>query len=252
MRLSTQSGRIRAYGWHRPLPSRRHIDRHGLLEISPITPFPRVTDLSNMLCPIRDQSTAGSCTSFALEPLLQYVTKAPAPLSELFIYFNERLAEGNPTQDNGANLSDGAQCCVTLGAPPETDWPYDLAQLATKPPDAAYMDALQFKAASDHSILTLRDMMGCLAQGFPFVVGITVYESFESDAVAASGVVPLPGPSEQNLGGHAVCVVGYDMTTEQFKVRNSWGTSWGQAGYFLLPFNYLTDSSLADDGWSLR
>jgi len=67
------------------------------------------------------------------------------------------------------------------------------------------------------------------------VVGFTVYESFEDDSVAKSGVVNMPLPGEKVLGGHAVCVVGYDDKTQRFRLRNSWGPGWGQKGYFTCP-----------------
>jgi hypothetical protein len=47
-------------------------------------------------------------------------------------------------------------------------------------------------------------MRGCLAEGYPFVLGFTVYESFESDTVAQTGIVPMPRSGEQVLGGHCV------------------------------------------------
>jgi C1A family cysteine protease len=93
-------------------------------------------------------------------------------------------------------------------------------------------------------------MKTCLASGFPIVVGISVYSSFESQAVATSGNVPMPNINkEQCLGGHAVLVVGYDDTSKHWIMRNSWGTSWGMAGYFTLPYMYLLDSNLASDLW---
>jgi C1A family cysteine protease len=59
----------------------------------------------------------------------------------------------------------------------------------------------------------------------------------------------MPGKDESVLGGHCVLAVGYDDATQLFKVRNSWGTSWGQAGYFQIPYAYLTNADLADDFW---
>ena len=47
-------------------------------------------------------------------------------------------------------------------------------------------------------------------RAIPFIFGFTVYESFESDAVARTGNVPMPEGDERTLGGHAMCVVGYD------------------------------------------
>ena len=95
-------------------------------------------------------------------------------------------------------------------------------------------------------------MKGCLAAGYPFVFGFAVYESFESKEVAQSGVVPMPKPGERVLGGHAVMAVGYDDEQRNFIVRNSWGSGWGQDGYFLMPYHYLHDPNLASDFWTVR
>ena len=82
--------------------------------------------------------------------------------------------------------------------------------------------------------------------------GFTVYESFESDAVAQTGNMPMPNSAEQVIGGHAVLAVGYDNEDRVFIVRNSWGEGWGDAGYFYMPYAYLLDDNLADDLWTIR
>jgi len=88
--------------------------------------------------------------------------------------------------------------------------------------------------------------------GLPIVLGISVYESFESQQVAKSGVVPMPANSEKLLGGHAILAVGYNDAEQRFVMRNSWGTSWGMQGYFTIPYAYLTDSNLCDDLWMIQ
>src|SRR5439155_20859076 len=98
----------------------------------------------------------------------------------------------------------------------------------------------------------LQQMIGCLASGFPFGFGFTVYESFESTAVARTGKVPMPGTREKVLGGHAVCAIGYRDSDRTFLCRNSWGTKWGMRGYFTIPYAYLTDQDLAADFWTIR
>jgi C1A family cysteine protease len=95
-------------------------------------------------------------------------------------------------------------------------------------------------------------MKGCLAAGYPFVFGFTVYESFESQEVAQTGHAPMPATTEQVLGGHAVVAVGYEDANQWFIVRNSWGTGWGMAGYFTLPYTYVTQPRLASDFWTIR
>jgi C1A family cysteine protease len=98
----------------------------------------------------------------------------------------------------------------------------------------------------------LSQMKGCLAAGYPFVFGFTVYESFESADVARTGVLQMPAPKEGVVGGHAVLAVGYDDKTQCFMVRNSWGASWGKRGYFTIPYSYLLSENLSDDFWTIR
>jgi len=95
-------------------------------------------------------------------------------------------------------------------------------------------------------------MKGCLASGYPFVFGFTVYDSFESTTVAQTGHAPMPQPGEKVAGGHAVAAVGYDDKNQWFIVRNSWGASWGLKGYFTLPYQYLLAADLSDDFWTIR
>jgi C1A family cysteine protease len=94
-------------------------------------------------------------------------------------------------------------------------------------------------------------MKACLARGFPFLLGFSVYESFESAAVARTGRVPMPGSREAMLGGHAVVCCGYTAKGE-WLVRNSWGAGWGEAGYFYFPQAYLLDENLSDDFWTVQ
>jgi C1A family cysteine protease len=101
-------------------------------------------------------------------------------------------------------------------------------------------------------ITTLDQLRGCLAAGYPFVFGFTVYESFESQQVASSGEAPMPKAGEKQLGGHAVLAVGYDEDQQRFIVRNSWGPGWGMKGYFTLPYPYLLQDTLSSDFWTIR
>jgi C1A family cysteine protease len=97
----------------------------------------------------------------------------------------------------------------------------------------------------------LREFLYALAEGFPFIFGFSVYDSFESQEVSRTGIVPLPRDSESFLGGHAVLAVGYDQIKRHFIVRNSWG-EWGDKGYCYMPFSYLTNPGLASDFWVIH
>src|SRR5262249_25089308 len=151
--------------------------------------------------------------------------------SRLFIYYNEREMEGTVSSDAGAQIRDGIKSVSERGDCPETQWPYEIDKFADRPTAGCYKSAFKYKAvAYQRLVQNLNQMKGCLASGFPFVFGFSVYESFESELVAKTGNAPLPGAGEQLLGGHAVMAVGYDDSHQWFYVRNSWGTDWGMDG----------------------
>ena len=173
--------------------------------------------------------------------------------SRLFIYYNERVMEGTVNEDSGAQIRDGIKSVAQQGDCPETLWPYDITKFAVKPPAQCYQQALKFKALQYQRLSQiLNQLKGCLASGYPFVFGFTVYSSFESQQVAQTGHAPMPSPPEASVGGHAVMAVGYDDSQNWFIVRNSWGVGWGMQGYFTLPYAYLLEQNLANDFWTIR
>ena len=173
-------------------------------------------------------------------------------LSRLFIYYNERAIEHSVRSDSGAMIRDGIKTLAKQGVCPEQKWPYVIAAFTKKPPAPCYTAAKQHTISSYHRIGSLNEMRACLAEGYPFVFGFSVYQAFESAAVAKNGVLNLPKRGERQLGGHAVCAVGYDDQAKRLLVRNSWGPRWGQKGYFTMPYDYAANRDLADDFWTIR
>jgi len=246
--------RIQRFGWTPDIP-----DARDFLYSAPqavLTTLPTKADLRKQCPPVYDQGQLGSCTAnsigaaFEFDQLKQGQTDFMP--SRLFIYYNERDIEGTVSSDSGAMIRDGMKSIAKLGVCSETTWPYDIAKFKKKPPAKAYTEALTHQALIYRRVTqALRQMQGCLAQGYPFVFGFTVYESFESAQVAKTGTVQLPAPGEATLGGHAVMAVGYDDSKQRFIVRNSWGPKWGMSGYFTLPYGYLTNPQLASDFWAI-
>jgi C1A family cysteine protease len=155
--------------------------------------------------------------------------------------------------DSGAMIRDGIKSVAAQGACQEPLWPYAAKKFKSKPAQRAYTDAAQHKVSSYQRVVRdVAQMKGCLAAGFPFVFGFTVYESFESEDVARTGQLPMPAPGEQVMGGHAVLAVGYDDAQSRFIIRNSWGPDWGMKGYFTMPYGYMTGRGLASDFWTIR
>jgi C1A family cysteine protease len=245
---------IARYGWQPDIPDHRDL---SYAVAKPLL-LPPVVDLRPKMPDIYDQGQLGSCTANAIAAAVQYSRRRQGFLndfvpSRLFIYYNERKMEGTIESDAGAQIRDGIKSVGHLGDCAETEWPYIESAFNIEPGAGCYSAAVKYRALDYWRVpRIMTQMKGCLAAGFPFVFGFSVYESFESAAVADGGVVPMPQSSEAMVGGHAVLAVGYIEATQRFIVRNSWGDGWGDKGYFYLPYAFLMDPSLSDDFWTVK
>lgn len=242
------------YGWKPDLPDHRDYKFSGTLTIPNL---PNKVDLRpNFNIPIYDQGNLGSCTANAIASLFRYTLlankKKDFDPSRLFIYYNERVMEGTVKEDAGAYIRDGIKSVNKQGVCSEKKWPYLISKFKNKPTQTSYTEAIKHTAISYARVnQTLNDLKLALYNNHPVVFGFSVYESFESDTVARTGIVPMPGKNDSLLGGHAVLLMGYDDSLNGFIVRNSWGDTWGQHGYFILPYAYVTSNNLADDFWTI-
>ena len=252
------------FGWIPDKPDKR--DRLRVTAI-PAT-LPSSIDLRKGFPAPYDQGELGSCTANAIAGALEFdqikqKLKYEFTPSRLFIYYNERVIEGQVDYDAGAAIRDGIKSVNAQGACPESDWPYNISKFADKPTAVAYKDAKLHKALQYERVsIDPTSIKTVLATGFPVVFGFTVYQSFMTPTVANTGVMPVPDLSRESVeGGHAVVMAGYndaswiDSTTKRpmppgWIVRNSWGTSWGCGGYFVMPYMYA-DPNLSDDYWHI-
>lgn len=207
--------------------------------------------------PIFDQLQLGSCTANAGVGAIMRLMKKEmvyvVMLSRLDLYYETRIIEGDPADDNGATLRDTMKAAAGSGVCLESLWPYGDGGTFASPPAGVGTDAARRKLKSYLAVSDVASMKASLALGFPVVFGISVYDSFESDQVAATGVIPMPGPNEGYLGGHALCAVGYRSSMGGVVIfRNSWGSSWGDHGYGYIPYAYLSNPDLASDFWTPR
>jgi len=208
--------------------------------------------------PVWDQGQLGSCTAHGTGAAYVMCSAgegfADGTPSRLFLYYGARSLEGTTGEDSGATCRDAVKAVAKFGAPDESDWPYDIKKFTSKPPAKAFTDgqshqALEYLGVSQST----QEMKAALAAGFPIIVGFSVYDSFESDAVAKSGLVDVPNKGEKQLGGHCVLLIGYDEANPHlWELRNSWGTDWGQDGYFRMAAAYLTNPRLSGDFWTIR
>ncbi len=257
---------LKKLGWKPDLPDQR--DLLYSASLARLRKLPEQVDLRKGCPPVYDQGEIGSCTANAIAAAVQFNRgkngqKPDFIPSRLFIYYNERVIERSVAYDAGATLRDGVKSVAKLGVCPESEWPYDdtgpieegaafpaKARAAQKPTAKCYRDALPHRVMSYHRIApVLAQMKACLADGYPFVLGFTVYSRWYERQTAD---ISMPGRNESAVGGHAVLAVGYDDASQRFTVRNSWGKKAGDKGYFYMPYAYLLDSSLARDFWTVR
>ena len=224
----------------------------SILDVYSAVKLPKSVDLRSKCPPIYDQFTIGSCTANAGVAARVMLNNLTTQLSRLDLYYDERVIENDVNQDGGAQMRDIGNALVKYGVCEESYFPYDITKFTNAPSVQANANALKYKIKSYYSVLTIADIKNVLAlKQQPVLVGIDVYESFESDVVAKTGIVPLPKKTEKLLGGHAVLSVGFDDKKKYFIMRNSWGSDWGDKGYFYLPYTYFT-KKFAYDFWVLQ
>lgn len=250
--------KISRYGWKPDLPDPRD---HIFGVSAPVTlpaSFDNSTDPA--MPPVWDQGQLGSCTGHGVGALVAFEVKQATGKdfmpSRLFIYYGERVIEGDVDQDNGAAIRDGIKVVNKLGCPAEADWPYDISKFTQKPPAAAFTNALAERAVSYARVPRSQIRQALVAKNL-VTFGFTVFSAFESQEMATHGILNLPQRGEQNLGGHCVAAVGYDDNKiigshrGAWKIRNSWGLGWGQKGYFWMPYAYTNSSRLSSDFWTV-
>jgi C1A family cysteine protease len=258
---------MRKYNWIKDTHDKRDYRFSKLPRfIRKLIPLPESVDLRPLCSPVVDQLAIGSCTGNALAGHFDFLqlkgiadTNKVMPeeydpkiffnSSRLFIYYNERLLEGTTDQDAGATIRDGIKTLAKWGCCRELTWMYDDANTFIKPNPTAYNEAIMHRIENYFRMSSIEEMKKCLADGYPFVFGMEVFESFESGYTAQTGSVNMPEDGERILGGHALMMCGYNDLMKCFLCRNSWG-SWGMSGYCWIPYDYI--SQYASDFWTIR
>lgn len=220
--------------------------------------LPPKVDLRQYLTEIEDQQNTNSCVANAVAGAYEYLVKKHEErdydVSRLFIYYNARDL-GGIEGDNGSMIADAIEGLRNHGACAEDSWPFAQGKVNKRPTDEAYEEAEQFVVEDMQLVpVNLTAWKNCLAEGYPIIFGISLYESF--DQHRKKGVVPLPTPKEasrESHGGHAMLCVGYSDPDRVFIVRNSWGANWGDNGYCYIPYDYLVNPKYNDgDCWIIR
>ncbi len=194
-------------------------------------------DLRGNFPEVYDQGKIGSCTANSLCSIFEY-DNINFRGSRLFLYYNERLLINETHIDNGAFLKDGIECLKTFGICKEIEFPYIIDNIYTKPPDNCYTNAKQ-NYLIDAIQIDKTMIKYWLNKNEPISAAILIFSNFMSYETANTGIVNMPTNTDVIIGGHAIIICGYDDKKQMFILRNSWGSYWGDKGYFYIPYEYI-------------
>jgi len=260
----------RRYGWRPQPPSPKDWKFKPRIEKEKLSVF---KNLHSLCKTVFDQLQEGSCVSNGVVDMMMMCMtiqkKAQVTLSRNFLYYNARLIEGTAAIDAGLIPRDAFASAATTGVVTEDLWPYNVQTLYTPPPASLYALSGKHRITSYLAVSQdLTSMLQCIEEGYPFGFGFSVFESFESEAVATSGNAPMPSPgNDPFVGGHFVVAIGQNQGPDRrfedgtiwpsrtFLCQHSWGPNWGMrsmAGCFTIPFDYVISPALASDIWTIR
>ena len=212
------------------------------------------------LPPLKFQGHLGSCVAHGVRFSIVAADMAiginvPIEPSRLHIYYHGRELMNTIDSDSGLTIRDGIKAAVKFGYCPEDLWPYsdDGATFKRKPPssveDIAKVNRVIKYQAVQQDATQLKSAI--VAEGLdtpkPVVFGFTCYQSIFQ---APNGDIQNPGIFDSMVGGHAICLCGFDDAKQRFLVAN-WWEGWGtQGGYGTMSYSYVL-SRLASDFWRI-
>lgn len=220
------------------------------------------TTLKPYVVEILDQGSTNSCVAHAWEQayrIRQGIAGGPwfsqwgkRLGSRLFGYRNSRRTHGEEHLDEGTYLRTYAKAVNVFGRPPEEAWPFIVRKVNALPAWNAYR--LAFDSSGPQSYYRIdsfgeeraRAVQAALSDRRPVVFGARIGAAFTQLGPTTRPVPPTLDPAKW-IGGHAMCLVGYDANGD-FEVVNSWSPSWGNKGYAKLSRSWVTWTG-SDDFW---
>ena len=219
---------------------------------------PQVIDLRPRFGPVRDQMQTSSCVGFAVAAAYEFLYPELAPLSPWWAYYHGRNGDHSVGWDRGCSIRLTLKGLRHLGIAPESGclFPvlyatapvpgsWEQARALMMPQDDAFDAALALSGCSYHRVAA-HHILDCLAEGYPVIAGIPVYESAFTAEVERTGVLPIPQSDDPLAGGHAILIVG--RKGDDWIFRNSWD-GWGDGGYGTIPQGYPLEGC---DFWTVR
>ncbi|MGE7988566.1 C1 family peptidase [Lysinibacillus fusiformis] len=227
--------------------------------VLPTFNVPKQMDYTDQMTPVRNQEVDGTCVGFSVVSVKEFLERKELgdggwkTLSPRYLFNECDKIDSFPTcppsgQGRGTSILAAMKVLFDKGVCEERFWPYigcnpcqDNSCNLGSPKDGADENAEKYKIKAYAKLENVLIMKRSIAVNGPCVIGLRVYNNWFTDEVKNSGKIPLPpnGADSIGIGGHALCVVGYDDDIKMFKIKNSWGEKWGEKGYGYVPYDYM-------------
>lgn len=199
---------------------------------------------TSYVTPIRNQRSCGSCWAFAATAALESYTLMTQNMPNFNLDLAEQILVSCYNLDgcSGGSPSGASSYIRSTGLPLESCFLYTAFDAQDGVNSVACTQACPSWQGSTYKILnygsvsaTVSAIKEALVTYGPLVTTFSVYADFFS---YNGGIYSYTSGTYQ--GGHAVLIVGYDDANQCFIVKNSWGTGWGEAGYFRIAFSQMS------------
>lgn len=210
--------------------------RRMTVELKEKISYPAAFDWSNYngknwTLPIRDQKSCGSCVAFgtvaAIESTMKIVSNNPnlaVDLSEAHLLFCGGGSCSGWTFEPALNFA------KNTGVTDEACFPYQPKNMPCGDRCSDWASRVK-KIKNWTKLSTLTERKNWLSSKGPLIGGMEVYSDFFS---YKSGV--YKHTSGNLVAYHCICVVGYSDIEKCWICKNSWGTGWGNKGYFKIAY----------------
>lgn len=216
------------------------------------TSLPASVDLTANAMPVGNQGQVGSCAAWAtVYGALGYWERAEqlsgGALAPMYTY-SQYVSAYDGGHDGGSTIDYHLQVAKQQGVDNQADYFQGNFDYSDVPTSAERYNAVNWKLSgyadlpvqqSASSAVTQQSIEGALAAGNPVVIGIPVYSTFEIVTSANSGYYAGPIGNDSLLGNHGIVALGYNA--QGLVIENSWGTSWGNAGYATLAWPFVNE-----------
>lgn len=202
--------------------------------------LPISLDWSNYVTPVRNQyqDQCGSCWAFATTAALESYTliKSNLPGQELDLAEQILVSCSGAGSCSGGAIDRACNFIRDTGLPEEGCYPYthtngSCASACPDWPHTYRIDSWSYVATISPRVDNIKNALYTYG---PLVTTMQVYSDFFN---YISGIYSHTGGTYEFL--HAILIIGYNDSEKCFIAKNSWGTGWGEGGFFNIAYSEI-------------